>query len=107
MLKNPQGATALVCPSSLLKVLKDCPLVCVEIGLAEIERAAGVGAGQIYAGELTAITAKAMGNRPEHLADILLVSSWMLVESICSDAQRDDFRQHWLDIAQQIENTLC
>ena len=81
-------------------------LIRLQIGLAEIEGAAGCDAGQVYLGELTEVTAKALRNRPEHMADILLVSGWMLAEALCTESQRDVVRQHYLAIAQCIEDSL-
>lgn len=103
MPNNLQGASALACPFSLLNLLNDSPLACIEIGLAEIEAAAGVNVSQIYFGELTESTEQALRKRPEHAADILLVSSWMFAEVLCTDTQRDVVRQHYLTIARLIE----
>ena len=99
-------ATKLVCPFPLLNVLNESHLACVEIRLAEIEGAAGQDADQIHLGDLTEVTVKAMRKRPEHVADILLVSSWMFAEALCTDAQRDVVRQHWMAIAQGTEDAL-
>ena len=91
---------------NLAHFLSESHLVCIEIGLAEIEGAAGYEAGQIHTSEITEVTKKAILNRPEHVADILLVSSWMFAEALCTDAQRDIVRQHWLAIAQSTEDAL-
>jgi len=93
--------------SNLARFLSESPLVCVEIGLAEIARAAGCDADQIPLSNLTEVSAKALCNRPEHVADILLVYGWMHAEALCTDAQRDLVRQHYLIIAQSTEDSLC
>lgn len=92
--------------SNLVCFLNESHLVCVEIGLAEIENAAGYDASQIHPSEITEVTVAALLNRPEHVADILLVSSWMFAEALCAEAQRDVVRQHWLTIAQSTENAI-
>ena len=89
--------------SDLANFLSESNLVCVEIGLTEIAIAAGHDASLIHASEITEITVKALLNRPEHAGDILLVSSWMFAEALCTDAQRDVVRQHWLTVAQSFE----
>ena len=91
---------------NLAQFLRELRFTCVEIGLTEIETAARHDVSQICTTEITAITAKAILNRPEHVTDILLVSSWMITEAGCADAQRDLIRQHYLTIAQSIENAL-
>ena len=73
-------------------MLSESHLACVEIGLAEIKGAAGQDADQIHLGDLTEVTVKAMRKRPEHVANILLVFSWMFAEALCTDAQRDVVR---------------
>jgi hypothetical protein len=90
----------------LAHILSESQLVCIEIGLAEIEMAGGNDASQIHASEITEITVKAILNRPEHVADILLVSSWIFAEALCTDAQRDLVRSHWLTIARGIEDSF-
>jgi hypothetical protein len=90
----------------LARILSESQLVCIEIGLAEIEGCAGSDASQIHASEITKVTVKAILIRPEHVADILLVSSWLFAEALCTDAQRDLVRSHWLTIAQGIEDSL-
>ncbi|MDD5056560.1 MAG: hypothetical protein PHQ60_02205 [Sideroxydans sp.] len=92
--------------ANLSILLNESPLVCIEIGLAEIERAAGGNAGQIRISDLTEITAKAMHNRPEHLPDILLVSGWMFAELLCADEQHKVVRQQWQSIAKCVEDAL-
>lgn len=92
--------------SNLVDFLRETPLVCIEIGLAEIESAAGHDANQIHPSEITDVTAAALLNRPEHAADILLVSSWMFAEALCTEAQRDVVRKHWLTIAQSTEDAV-
>lgn len=92
--------------SKLVDFLRESPLVCVEIGLTEIENAAGHDASQIHPSEITDVTAAALLNRPEHVADILLVSGWMFAEALCTEAQRDVVRKHWLIIAQSAENAV-
>jgi hypothetical protein len=91
---------------NLASLLSESHMACIEIGLAEIESAASHEASQIHASEIMDATAKALRNRPEHVADILLVSSWMLAEALCTDAQRDLVRQHYLTIAQLTEDSL-
>lgn len=86
--------------------LSESQFVCVEIGLAEIEGAAGHAASQIHLSDLTEVTVTAMRRRPAHVTDILLVSSWMFAEGLCTEAQRDVVRKHWLVIAQGIEDAL-
>jgi hypothetical protein len=92
--------------SNLAHFLTESRLVCVEIGLAEIERAAQQDIYHIRASEITQITVAALHNRPQHVADILLVSSWMLAEAFCTDTQRDLVRQHYLTIARGVEAAL-
>lgn len=106
MFKSPQSAAAPVCSFHLLNVLNQSPLACIEIGLSEIESAAGREADQISLHDFTKVTEKAMQKRPEHVADILLVSSWMLAEVFCTEAQRDVVRQHWMAFAQTTEIAL-
>jgi phage anti-repressor protein len=102
-------------PASLLKatpqsdwvqLMRESERVCVEIGLAEIERAAGVEADQIHASEIAQFTAQALQKRPEHVADILLVSAWMHAEALVPEAQRDAVRQHWENVAEMVEGVL-
>lgn len=96
----------LTAQSDLVQLMRESTLVCVEIGLHEIEAAAGHDAEQIHAGKLAEVTAKALRKRPEHLADIQLVSGWMFAEAHCTEAQRDVVRKHWLSVAQIIEDAL-
>lgn len=86
--------------------LHDSPLVCIEIGLAEIERAAGTEAEHISTGEIASVTATALQRRPEHLADILLVANWMFAEALCTEAQREAVRLHFLTVAESVEGVL-
>ena len=92
--------------SNLAHFLSESHLVCVEIGLAELAVAAGHDVSQIQTSEITDVTVKAFLNRPHHLIDILLVSSWMFAESLCIEAQLDIVRSHWLTIAQGLEDSL-
>lgn len=84
-------------------------LACVEIGLTEIERAAkcDVSQMQLQPDKITRITIAALHSRPEHVADILLVSSWLLAEALCSEEQRAGVRQHYQAIAQMTEESLA
>jgi len=91
---------------NLVQLMRESPLVCVEIGLYEIEAAAGRGAEQIHASEIAEVTAQALRNRPEHLAEIQMVSGWMFAEAHSTDAGRDIVRQHWLGVAQSVEGAL-
>lgn len=104
---NTSAIKAIAEPSDLTHLLSESHLVCVEIGLSEIEAAAGIEVGQIHISEIAAITAKALRNRPEHVVDILLVSSWIFSEALCTDAQRDMVRQHYHAISQDVENAQC
>lgn len=117
MPKIPRGASALVLkfpdpnaateqPNLAHFLLSESHLVCVEIGLIEIEGAAGHEACQIGLNDLAEATVKAILDRPEHVADILMVSSWLLAEALCTEAQRDVVRQHYLTIAQSVEDAL-
>lgn len=113
-LKGSFGTLRLAAPNSnvttaqseLVRFMRESALVCVEIGLYEIEAAAGHDAGQIRPNEIAKVTAKAMRSRPQHLADIQMVSGWMHAEAQCTDAQREGVRMHWLSIAQSIEDAL-
>jgi prophage antirepressor-like protein len=88
----------------LVKLMRELDMVCIEIGLSEIEAAAGCDAEHICTGDISGITAKALKKRPEHLADIHLISGWLFAEATCTEAQRDVVRGHWLDVAQSIED---
>lgn len=111
-LKTQNKSAATVFPpslsslSSLLNALNQSSLACLKIGLAEIVNIAGHDLEHQHQRDLTEVTVMAMRNRPEHVADILLVSSWMLTEALCTDAQRDVVKQHWLAIAQATEDAL-
>jgi hypothetical protein len=91
---------------SLADLLSESRLACIEIGLSEIEIAACHDISKVHASEITEVTAKALRNHPEHAADILLISSWLFAEALCTEAQRDVVRRHYLTIAQSIENAL-
>ena len=91
---------------NLSDYLRGTHLVCIEIGMTEIERVAQQDILQIPADKLSQVTAAALRNRPEHVADILLVSSWLLSEGLCTDAQRASVRQHFLSIARLTEESL-
>ena len=97
------AAAKLAAQSDLVNFMRESDMLCIEIGLHEIEAAAGCDAGLIRAGDLAGITAKALRKRPEHLADIHLVSGWMFAEAHCTEAGREGVRQHWLGVAQDIE----
>lgn len=91
---------------ALTHFLSDSNMTCVEIGLTEIEHAAGINAALIHISDITDITQKALLKRPEHAADILLVSSWLLAETLCTQAQRDVVRSYFLNVAKSIEYSL-
>jgi hypothetical protein len=99
-------ATTLVCPFPLLNVLNESHLACVEIRPAEIEEAAGQDADQIHLGDLTEVTVKAMRKRPEHVADILLVSSWMFAEACSAPTRNVTSSGSTMAIAQGTEDAL-
>lgn len=92
--------------SNLAHLLNESHLVCVEIGLAEIEEAAGLEACLIHTSDITEITNKALLKRPQHATEILLVSSWLFADALCTQTQRDVVRNHFLTAAQSIEATL-
>lgn len=106
LLRFDAPKSKLTAQSELVRFMRESALVCVEIGLYEIEAAAGHDAGQIRTGEIAKVMAKAMRNRPEHMADIQMVSGWMHAEAQCTEAQREGVRMHWLSVAQSIEDAL-
>jgi len=100
------SATATTKQSDLVCFLKNSHLACIEIGLIELEGAAGHDASQIHANEITGVTVAALRNRPAHVTDILFVSSWLHAEAHCTEAQRAVIRKHWLTIAQSTEDAI-
>lgn len=92
--------------SALLNVLNQSSLACLKIGLAEISNIAEQDFEHRDQHNLTEVTVIAIRNRPEHVAQILLVSSWILAEALCTDAQREAIKQHWLAIAQATDDAL-
>lgn len=91
---------------NLSDFLRGAHLVCIEIGVTEIERVAQQDICRMPTNKISEVTATALRNRPEHVADILLVSSWILSEALCTDVQRTSVRQHFLSIARLTEESL-
>lgn len=99
-------APSLASLSALLNILNQSTLECLKTGLAEIADIAEQDFLRSDQHDLTEVTVMAIRNNPEHVAGILLISGWILAEALCTDAQRDAVKQHWLAIAQATEDAL-